>query len=685
MVQGLRSVCRIETRLLSWLIGMTLLVIVSFQYFEFPYESFNSLLSAGKVSVEDENRSSNVSSTPNSVDASQTNSSSSAVNDKELSSADGNFTITSGDKVNSTFTLPDIGNSTEHNENSNMDSGTERSSEKNGTMDDNFSLGSEDDDEANQTLSLGNTGNDASLNQTSLSPVESSNGESDKQTNNSTVHNDDSSGNGDGKESFTQENAKSPSADFPPPFPAPPTIDSSVEKTKNVDLSRISPQISVAPNITSPTSFISNQSEVDKLHDSVPEVRRKPVMPTQGVYSIADMNRLLIQNRAMHQSEKPRWSSVADEELLNAKSQIENAPIVENDPELYAPLYHNVSMFKRSYELMEKLLKVYIYKEGDRPIFHTPVLKGIYASEGWFMKLLQSSKTFLTKDGKKAHLFYLPFSSRILEEQLYVVDSHSHQNLIQHLKDYLGIIGGKHPFWNRTDGADHFLVACHDWAPSETRKIMAKCIRALCNSDVKEGYIFGKDVSLPETMVHNAENPLQFLGGNPISSRTTLAFFAGQMHGYLRPILIEHWGGEKDPDMRISDQLPKPKKGRKTNMYIQSMKTSKYCICPRGYEVNSPRIVEAIFFECVPVIISDNFVPPFFEILNWESFAVFVKEKDVPNLKKILLSIPEKRYLQMRMRVKKIQKHFLWHKKPVKYDIFHMILHSIWYKRVFQM
>lgn len=118
--------------------------------------------------------------------------------------------------------------------------------------------------------------------------------------------------------------------------------------------------------------------------------------------------------------------------------------------------------------------------------------------------------------------------------------------------------------------------------------------------------------------------------------------------------------------------------------YVEYMKSSKYCICAKGYEVNSPRVVEAIFHECIPVIISDNFVPPFFEILNWESFSVFVQEKDIPNLKNILLSISDKRYLVMQARVKKVQKHFLWHVKPVKYDVFHMILHSIWYNRVFR-
>lgn len=133
--------------------------------------------------------------------------------------------------------------------------------------------------------------------------------------------------------------------------------------------------------------------------------------------------------------------------------------------------------------------------------------------------------------------------------------------------------------------------------------------------------------------------------------------------------------------MKILTRMPHVK-GDKN--YIESMRTSKYCICARGFAVNSPRVVEAILYECVPVILSDNYVPPMFEVLNWESFAVFVLEKDIPNLKNILLSISEEKYNEMQMRVKMVQKHFLWHVEPVKYDLFHMILHSIWYNRVFR-
>lgn len=117
----------------------------------------------------------------------------------------------------------------------------------------------------------------------------------------------------------------------------------------------------------------------------------------------------------------------------------------------------------RSYELMERILKVYVYKEGEKPIFHQPKARGIYASEGWFMKLMQGNKKFLVRDPRKAHLFYLPFSSLMLRA---AIDDHnfkSHRDLMKYIKSYIDLISHKYRFWNRTKGADHFLVACHDW------------------------------------------------------------------------------------------------------------------------------------------------------------------------------------------------------------------------------
>lgn len=142
---------------------------------------------------------------------------------------------------------------------------------------------------------------------------------------------------------------------------------------------------------------------------------------------------------------------------------------------------------------MERMLRVYVYKDGEKPIFHQPILKGLYASEGWFMKLMEANRKFLVKDPRKAHLFYMPFSSRMLEYTLYVRNSHNRTNLRQYLKNYTEKIAAKYPFWNRTGGADHFLVACHDWVrlpfASHSNVLELLWIMLLYCSDIKTGLL----------------------------------------------------------------------------------------------------------------------------------------------------------------------------------------------------
>ncbi|XP_022754996.1 probable glycosyltransferase At5g03795 isoform X2 [Durio zibethinus] len=334
--------------------------------------------------------------------------------------------------------------------------------------------------------------------------------------------------------------------------------------------------------------------------------------------SVSQMNSLLLQSTDSSRSSRPRRFSARDRELLSAKQEIEDAHVSRKTPVLYASVYWNISKFERSYEVMEQILKVYVYREGAKPIFHQPMMRGIYASEGWFMKLIEGNKKFVVKDPRRAHLFYLPISSNMLRTALYGQDFQNFQDLQKYLKDYVEFIAGKYSFWNRTGGADHFLVACHDWALKLTKHI--SCLRALCNANAAKDFKVGKDTTLPVTYIRSAEAPLENLGGKPPLERNTLAFFAGGMHGYLRPILLLYWQN-KEPDMKIFGPMPR-------------------------------------------------------------DIEVFVQEKDIPNLRNILLFIPDEKYLEMHSRLKLVQRHFLWHKKPVKYDLFHMILHSVWYNRV---
>lgn len=70
---------------------------------------------------------------------------------------------------------------------------------------------------------------------------------------------------------------------------------------------------------------------------------------------------------------------------------------------------------------MENMLKVYIYQDGDRPIFHEPLLDGIYASEGWFMKLMEANKLSLETLGRLTCFTYLSVQDCCNKLSMYVI------------------------------------------------------------------------------------------------------------------------------------------------------------------------------------------------------------------------------------------------------------------------
>lgn len=199
-------------------------------------------------------------------------------------------------------------------------------------------------------------------------------------------------------------------------------------------------------------------------------------------------------------------------------------------------------------------------------------------------------------------------------------------------------------------------------------------IRVLCNANTTEGFNPQKDVSLPEINL-KTDDTIGIIGGPSPSRRSILAFFAGGLHGAIRNNLMQQWKG-KDQDVLVYEELPSGES------YESMLKNSKFCLCPSGYEVASPRVVEAIYAECVPVLISDGYVPPFSDVLNWNAFSVKVAVEDIPNIKKILMSISQTQYLRMQRRVKQVQRHFVMNGPSKRFDLFHMIVHSIWLRRL---
>lgn len=119
----------------------------------------------------------------------------------------------------------------------------------------------------------------------------------------------------------------------------------------------------------------------------------------------------------------------------------------------------------RSHKEMVKRFKVWAYREGEQPLVHDGPTKHIYSIEGHFIDEMESGKsTFMACHPDEAHIFFLPISVTYIVEYIYKpVTNYARDRLVRIVSDYIYTVADRYPYWNRSSGADHFFVSCHDW------------------------------------------------------------------------------------------------------------------------------------------------------------------------------------------------------------------------------
>ncbi|KAE9465681.1 hypothetical protein C3L33_02393, partial [Rhododendron williamsianum] len=219
---------------------------------------------------------------------------------------------------------------------------------------------------------------------------------------------------------------------------------------------------------------------------------------------------------------------------------------------------------------------------------------GNYASESYFKKSLMKSH-FITKDPSKADFFFLPFSITGMRNDKRIGVG----GMQDYVRDYVSNVRQKYPYWNRTGGADHFYVACHSIgkiAMGKAEEVKNNAIQVVCSSNY---FVNGK----------------------------RLAFFAGASNSPPRQYLVKTWRNDSEIFAHA---------GRLKTPYETEFLRSKFCFHVKGFEVNTARIGDAMYYGCVPVILADHYDLPFGDILNWKSFSVVVETRDIPLMKSIL-------------------------------------------------
>lgn len=82
--------------------------------------------------------------------------------------------------------------------------------------------------------------------------------------------------------------------------------------------------------------------------------------------------------------------------------------------------------------------------------------------------------------------------------------------------------------------------------------------------------------------------------------------------------------------------------------YDDLLANSTFCLVPRGRRLGSFRFLETLRSGCIPVVISDSWILPFSETVNWHSAAIVVAERDALSIPELLMSTNRRRVKELR-------------------------------------
>lgn len=303
-----------------------------------------------------------------------------------------------------------------------------------------------------------------------------------------------------------------------------------------------------------------------------------------------------------------------------------------------------------------------------------------YGVEHLFINLLSKSK-FRTLDPELATFFLVP--SRCTAYRKSVSNLKTGIQIASNITaEMVAHVIHHYPYWNASMGADHFYICAHDMGTRVTnfanQNLHRNAIALVNTADIMERtFMVHKDISVP---VHPGRGSVLWSeigqGGAPFDphKRTKLAFVAGNLsRGPVRPKLRELFRGDGDfliVDGHMSD-----------HDYLNALKTSRFCLCPRGNMAWSPRIMDALWFGCIPVILADYYVPPLYGLIDWTAISISVPESKIPKLKELLLAVTPERVEEMQLAIWKAYKHLTWNDPPKPFDAFHSVVFQLWMKR----
>ena len=354
---------------------------------------------------------------------------------------------------------------------------------------------------------------------------------------------------------------------------------------------------------------------------------------------------------------------------LNGWLKLRAAPRVPSQTDLYVRIETRAPPVLPAPDTPANLvpaLRVYVYPEPEELARVAAPADYKYGAEPRFMRLLQASG-LVVADPAGANLFVVPV--RCTAHRYSVADrvagqvaaEHAARRLVDHVRH-------QWPFFNRSAGADHAYLCAHDMGASCLRQTDAlfrkNAIGLLNTGDLADAdFVPHKDVTLPPNVGDGCPTCTQ--GGGPAPTGSTppalfrrhLAFFAGQFdRGRVRPRVKElFWAHD---GFVLIDGFLAPAD------YQALLQTSVFCLFLRGHRAWSPRLLDALWHGCIPVIVSDGYDLPLAELIDWNAVALLVPEAQLPTLPGRLRAVPQGRRQAMQLAGWRARAWLTWPAQP---------------------
>eukprot|EP00747_Dinoflagellata_sp_TGD_P072972 gnl/TRDRNA2_/TRDRNA2_157699_c0_seq2.p1 gnl/TRDRNA2_/TRDRNA2_157699_c0~~gnl/TRDRNA2_/TRDRNA2_157699_c0_seq2.p1 ORF type:complete len:133 (+),score=14.81 gnl/TRDRNA2_/TRDRNA2_157699_c0_seq2:52-450(+) len=97
------------------------------------------------------------------------------------------------------------------------------------------------------------------------------------------------------------------------------------------------------------------------------------------------------------------------------------------------------------------------------------------------------------------------------------------------------------------------------------------------------------------------------------------------------------------------------------DLVLEQMLKSQFCLQADGNAPWTPRLAEYMTVGCVPVFISDRFIPPFQRVLDWTNLSVHISPSLIGTLKpKLNELVATGRWEELRANVLRVRDAFLY-------------------------